>query len=270
MIVMNRARVDGGELEYELCGDGDLVVFVHHGAGADWFQPLFSEPILIERFRLLRYHRPGYAGSSPLVGEFSFTREAATFRELMRYLGARRAHVVGHSASACIALQMGLDVPGCVHSLTLMEPALRAVPSPPEVPQALGLYQAGDRAAAVETFLRGTCGPHSRAVLEMAIPDAIDRAVADSGTFFGHELPALRRWSFGPDEARRISQPVLAVLGEASDSRFHERHQLLLSWLPHAESFVLPGAGHLLHLQNRKGFANGLADFLARHAIEAI
>ena len=255
---MNRARVDGGELEYELCGDGDLVVFVHHGAGADWFQPLFSEPILIERFRLLRYNRPGYAGSSPLVGEFSFTREAATFRELMRYLGARRAHVVGHSASACIALQMGLDVPGCVHSLTLMEPALRAVPSPPEVPQALGLYQAGDRAAAVDRVRRVIGG------------DAIDRAVADSGTFFGHELAALRRWSFGPDEARRISQPVLAVLGEASDSRFHERHQLLLSWLPHAESFVLPGAGHLLHLQNRKGFANGLADFLARHAIEVI
>ena len=119
-------------------------------------------------------------------------------------------------------------------------------------------------------FLRGTCGPHSRAVLEKVIPDAIDRAVADSGTFFGHELPALRRWSFGPDEARRITQPVLAVLGEASDSRFHERHKILLSWLPDAEPFVLPGAGHLLHLQNREGFANGLADFLKRHAIEAL
>jgi pimeloyl-ACP methyl ester carboxylesterase len=267
---MNRARVDGGELDYELRGDGDLVVFVHHGAGADWFQPLFSEPILIDRFRLLRYHRPGYAGSSPLVGELSFTREAATLRELMRYLGARRAHVVGHSASACIALQMALDVPGSVHSLSLMEPALRDVPSPPEVPQALGLYQAGDRAGAVETFLRGTCGPHSREVLETTMPDAINRAVADSGTFFGHELPALRQWSFGPDEARRITQPVLAVLGEASDSRFHERHRLVLSWLPHAEPFVLPGAGHLLHLENRSAFANGLADFLERHAIEAV
>ena len=266
---MNRAHVDGGELDYELRGHGDLVAFVHHGAGADWFQPLFAEPVLIDRFRLLRYHRPGYAGSSPLGGELSFTREAATFRELMRYLGARRAHVVGHSASACIALQMALDVPGSVHSLTLMEPALLAVPSPPEVPQALGLYRAGDRAAAVETFLRGTCGPQARAVLENAIPDAINRAVADSGTFFGHELPALRQWSFGPDEARRITQPVLAVLGEASDSRFHERHQLILSWLLHAESFVLPGAGHLLHLENRSAFANGLADFLKRHAIEA-
>jgi pimeloyl-ACP methyl ester carboxylesterase len=267
---MERAHLDGAELEYELRGDGDLVVFVHHGAGADWFQPLFSEPILTDRFRLLRYHRSGYAGSSTLVGELSFTREAATFRELMRHLGAARAHVVGHSASGCIALQMALDAPECVHSLTLMEPALLAVPSPPEVPQALGLYQAGDRAGAVGTFLLGTCGPQSRAVLEDTIPDAINRAVADSGTFFGHELPALRQWSFGPDEAHRITQPVLAVLGEVSDSRFHERHQLLLSWLPHAESFVLPGAGHLLHLQNRKGFANGLADFLARHAIEAI
>jgi hypothetical protein len=46
---MERAHLDGAELEYELRGDGDLVVFVHHGAGADWFQPLFSEPILIDR-----------------------------------------------------------------------------------------------------------------------------------------------------------------------------------------------------------------------------
>ena len=43
--------------------------------------------------------------------------------------------------------------------------------------------------------------------------------------------------------------------------------ELLLSWLPHAESFVLPGAGHLLHLENRSGFASGLADFLTRHGI---
>ena len=267
---MKRAQVNGAELDYELRGAGDLVVFVHHGAGADWFQPLFAEPALIDRFRMLRYHRPGYAGSSPLVGELSFTREAATFRELMRYLGERRAHLVGHSASACIALQIALDVPGCVHSLTLMEPALLAVPSPPEVPQALGLYQAGDRAAAVETFLRGTCGPRAKAVLEDTIPDAVNRAVADSGTFFGHELPALRKWPFGPDEARRITQPVLAVLGEASDSRFHERHEIVLAWLPHAESFVLPRAGHLLHLENRSGFADGLANFLARHAIRDV
>ena len=41
----------------------------------------------------------------------------------MRFLGIERAHVVGHSASGCIALQMALDVPDVVHSLALLEPA---------------------------------------------------------------------------------------------------------------------------------------------------
>jgi pimeloyl-ACP methyl ester carboxylesterase len=263
---MNRASVDGVELEYEIRGNGEPVVLVHHGAGADWFRPLLEEPTLIGRFRLLTYHRAGYAGSGRLTPPLTFPQEAATFRGLIQGLGIPRAHVVGHSASACIVLQMALDVPDCVHSLTLLEPALMAVPSPPEVPQALQLYREGDKRTAVETFLRGTCGPQCRVVLERSVPGAVEQALADA-TFFVHELPALRQWSFGPVEARRVSQPVLAVIGERSDSRFHQRHELLLEWLPDVEPFVLPGAGHLLHLENRSDFANGLADFLHRHAI---
>jgi pimeloyl-ACP methyl ester carboxylesterase len=134
---MDRAALDGVELEYEIRGAGEPVVLVHHGAGADWFSPLLEEPALSDRYRLLRYHRAGYAGSSPLAAPLTFAREAATFRALMQHLGVDRAHLVGHSASACIALQIALDVPGIVHSVALLEPALLAVPSPPEGPRAL-------------------------------------------------------------------------------------------------------------------------------------
>ena len=264
---MHRAAFGGIELEYEVRGAGEHVVLVHHGAGADWFNPLFEEPALAGRFRLLRYHRAGYARSSPLSGPLTFREEAARFSGLMRHLGIGRAHLVGHSASACIALQIAADAPDVVHSLAVLEPALMAVPSPPEVPQALELYRSGDTRSAVETFLRGTCGPNARAVLEKKIPGAIDQAFADADTFFRHELPALRQWCFGPEEARAISQPVLAVLGENSDSRFHQRQKLLLEWLPNVEPFVLTGAGHLLHLENPSGLAEGLAAFFGRHPV---
>jgi 3-oxoadipate enol-lactonase len=135
------------------------------------------------------------------------------------------------------------------------------------VPRALDLYRAGDTIAAVDTFLRGTCGPHYRTVLDDTTPGAVDRALADADTFFRHELPALRTWSFGPDEARRVTQPVLAVVGEKSDPRFQRRHELLLEWMPRAEPFLLAGAGHLLHLQNPSGMAGGLAAFFARHPL---
>jgi 3-oxoadipate enol-lactonase len=144
-----------------------------------------------------------------------------------------------------------------------------AVPSPPEVPRALELYRAGELTTAVDTFLRGTCGPQYRAVLEEAIPGAVDQALADADTFFGHELPALRQWTFGPDEARRVRQPVLAVVGEKSDARFQQRQKLLLEWMPNVEPFVLAGAGHLLHLQNPSGMAAGLVAFFGRHSLGA-
>ena len=266
---MRRATLADIELEYETVGTGEPVVLVHHGAGADWFAPLCDEPILTERYCLVRYHRQGYAGSSPLTARLTFAREAETFRSLMKHLGIEHAHVVGHSASGCIAMQFALDASAIVHSLVLLEPAMMAVQSPPEVPRSLELYRDGDTVTAVETFLRGTCGPDAGPTLESAVPGAVQQAIADADTFFGHELPALRQWTFGPDEAGQITQPVLAVVGENSDSRFHQRQELLLQWLPNVEPFLLSNAGHLLHLDNLRGAALGMAAFFARHPVGA-
>ena len=175
---MRRAVLNTIELEYEIRGSGEPIVFVHHGAGADWFKPLLEDPSLNLIYRLVHYHRAGYAGSSRLETPLTFAQEARNFRALMHHLGLERVHLVGHSASACIALQIALDSSDCVHSIGLLEPALMAVPSPPEVPQALELYRKGDIEAAVDTFLRGTCGAHARAVLGKVVPGAVEQALA--------------------------------------------------------------------------------------------
>lgn len=264
---MELAAFAGLEVEYELCGDGEHVVLLHHGAGLDWFAPFQRQPRLASQCRLLRYHRPGYGGSSRLTAPLTFAFEVATFRGLMDHLGIRRAHVVGHSASGCIALQLAIDAPDIVHSLVLLEPALMAVPSPPGVLQALELHRGGHTADAVDVFLEATCGPGARATLADTVPDALEQALADADVFFGQELPALRQWRFGADEATRVKQPVLAVLGERSDVRFHQRQQLLREWLPDVEPFVLAGAGHLLHLENPEDLAKGIVRFVRHHPI---
>jgi pimeloyl-ACP methyl ester carboxylesterase len=269
---LNRAAVDGVEIEYEIHGHrtGEPVVFIHNGAGPDWFAPLVEEPALAERYRLLTYHRAGYAGSGALPVPLTFGAEAARCRALVGHLGIERAHVVGHSSSACMALQMALDTPDAVQSLSLLEPALvAAVPSAPRVLQAMEHYRAGNKADAVDVLLQGTCGTDYRAALERAVPGALGQAVASADTFFGQELPALRQWSFGVDDARRVTQPVLAVLGERSDPVHRQQWDLLLRWLPKAEPLVLPGATHLLHLENPRGMAEGLRAFFVRHSLAA-
>jgi pimeloyl-ACP methyl ester carboxylesterase len=265
---MGRASVEGVELEYEVRGTGEPVVLIHNGVGVDWYEPLLAEPALARRSRLITYHRAGYAGSGRVGGPIDFAQEAAHCRALLRHLGVPRAHVVGHSSSAMIALKLALDAPDSVRSLGLLEPALMTVPSPTEVPRALELFRAGDKAGAMDSFFRGTCGDGYRAALDRAQPGAFDSALAGADRFFGQELPALRQLVFGPDEAKRVRQPALAVLGARTGDRHRKRHDLLLQWLPTVEPFVLPAAGHLLHLENPRGMAEGLAAFFTRHPIE--
>ena len=50
---------------------------------------------------------------------------------------------------------------------------------------------------------------------------------------------------------------------------FRERRDLLLAWLPNAETFELPAATHLLHVQNPGAMANALAAFFSRHPLPA-
>jgi pimeloyl-ACP methyl ester carboxylesterase len=215
-------------------------------------------------------------GQQPHRRPVSLAQQAVYCRSLMRHLGIERAHVVGHSSSGNIALQLALDAPDAVHSLAVLEPALYSVPSARTsrafVETAVQLYHVGDTAGAIDTFLRGVGGPGYRAVLDQALPDAFHQHVADAETFFGQELPALQQWSFTREDARRIVQPVLAVIGAKSqelDRIWVERQEVLLSWLPNVEPFVLPDATHLMQVQNPRGMAAGLAAFFARHPLSA-
>lgn len=272
--MLDRITVNGVELEYELHGAGEPVVLIHWGVSAVWAGPLLDQPALADRYRLLSYHRAGFAGSSPLTEPATMAAHAAHCRQLMRELGITRAHIVSHSSSVLVALQLALDAPEAVHTLTLMEAARPAPPTDTQqrfgkdvAQAAVQRYRAGDPAGAVDTFFCGVFGPGYRPALDHGMPGAFEQAVADAGAFFTQEMPALQQWLFTEEDARRIQQPVLAILGTASLPMFAERQKLLLRWLPNAEPLDLPGLTHLLHGQNPTAVAEGLAGFFACHPI---
>jgi pimeloyl-ACP methyl ester carboxylesterase len=274
-MTLNRASLGALELDYESCGTGQPVLLIHGGVLADWFEPLMSQPALAG-YRLVRYRREGYGGSRCKPGSGAIVEQAAHALALLQHLGIERAHVVGHSSGGSIALQLARDMPDRVCSLALLEPVLMQVPPGPGAAEARALFLGGQPAAAVDSFMRAVCGAGYAPVLARALPHALKQAATAADTFFGRELPALRQWSFSVEDAQRLSQPVLAVVGANSDAArtsiagpsrvFAERQQLLLQWFPHAEPHVVPEATHLMILENPSNIAERLARFFERCA----
>ena len=60
---MDRAKVNGVELEYEVRGSGEPLLLINPVV-AEGFVPLLGEPALVDRYRLIRYHKRGWGGST--------------------------------------------------------------------------------------------------------------------------------------------------------------------------------------------------------------
>lgn len=265
---MQTARVNGAMLEYEIRGSGEPVLCVHGSHIARSFLPLVARPEVAERYMLIRYHRRGFLGSSPVQGPLTITDQAADARALLDHLDVERAHVVGHSYGGAIALQLAADFPARVQSLVLLEAALLSVPggrAVVDLVRAAGeRYRLGDWEAAQDLFLGS---PEERAAVAHNIPGALEQSLRDTDTYFGVEAPAHEAWRFGPEEACRIRAPVLFVRGSRSSALYEECYEQIRNWLPQTERAVLDDATHLLHIQQPAGAARILLDFLGRHPL---
>jgi pimeloyl-ACP methyl ester carboxylesterase len=270
---MERAKVNGIELEYEVKGSGEPVLLISPVI-ADGFVPFLSAPGLVNRCRLIRYHRRGWSGSTHTAPPVTIRDHAADAAALLEHLDVDSAHVVGHSSGGSIAMQLAFERPELVHSLALLEPTLFSVPSAQGVfdraASSLQAYSDGDHEKAVAGFLTVVSGLEwetCRAVMDEHVPGGIAQAIEDASTFFGIELPSLGAWEFGAEQAATVTQPVLSVLGSDTDPLWVDVAGLLRSWFPQVEELTVHGVGHLLHMQSPPAVARGIAAFLRRNAM---
>src|SRR6266516_5123804 len=173
---MKTAEVNGVELEYEVNGSGEPVLLISPVL-ADGFLPLLSEPALADGYKLIRYHKRGWVGSTHTESPVSIADHAADAAAMLDHLGVSRAHVAGHSSGAAVAAQLALDHPEMVHTLILLELSLLSVPSGDAFFQQAGpafeAYGSGDHERALALFMSAVSGldwPTCRAVLEESMP----------------------------------------------------------------------------------------------------
>jgi pimeloyl-ACP methyl ester carboxylesterase len=261
--------VAGVELEYWVKGAGEPVVFLHGGILTDWFGPLADELAKTGSYRLVSYYRPGYGSSTLPSQPITMAGQVECCLALMRHLGLVKAHLVGHSIGACIALQAALQEPEAVASLALLEPpVMTATPDPSPALNVLrataALWKQGDVAGAMNAFMRGIVDPDYERVLDEALGTWREDALKGTDAFFQSDQPALQAWRFEEPEAARVRQPAILFLGENSTDVNPIRepvHRTLLSWLPNAEGHRVEGASHLLPLQEPAQISAALTAF---------
>ena len=250
------APVPGGQLEYEVRGDGEPVLFIHGGFIAATFLPVVADPAL-EGYRLIRYHRRGYARSTSAGDAFSIEQHAADAAALLRHLGVNRAHVVGHSGGGIVAVQFALDYPDLVHSLALLEPPIDLFGRERE-PGDRGWE--GDPVGALDEFFIGVGGPNWKEDLARTVPGGLEQAERDAARSLAVATPALRKWVFDVEKAGRISVPILHMRGEDGSSS-----AILETLWPARERYEVPGTNHMFLIQDPATTASGIAEFISRH-----
>jgi len=276
-MAMRSVSVDGVELEFEERGSGEPVVLIHGSAVKDDLLPVGNR-LAPEGYRVIRYHRRGYGGSSPVqgLGPVSIADQSHDCAGLLRELGIERAHVVGHSTGGAIALQVAVDTPEVVHSLALLEPALiLIVPSGQAMMQQMTpvveMYQGGHKAQAADAFIQAISRPNAREIIDGSIgAGAYDEALTMADMFFGIEMASLQGWSFGRDEAQRIRRPVLFVTGDETPPPFREVQELLARVLPQMETVTVAGGTHIFDIEKPDETAQAIANFLRANPIMGV
>lgn len=271
MTTTQPVSVDGVDLAVTEQGTGEPVVFVHGGLIAESFAPVCAA--LGDRYRLVRYHRRGYAGSGGRPGPVSVARDAADCVGLLDALGIARAHVVGWSHGGAVALQVASTRPDRVASVAVLEPALLQVPSAPEFAEAIGPIvarrAAGDPAGAAADFSAAIWGPDWRAMLERRIPGGVQQMEKDAALLFDSDLPALQAWSFGPEEAAAVTHPVLHLAGSDALPIIEDVRVRIRTLLPQTEETLIDGANHSFAVTRPEEVAAALEAFWARHPVAA-
>lgn len=253
--------IDDLELSYLDEGRGDPVVLLH-GLGSsslDWEGQL---PALSGRYRVVAPDLRG-CGRSRHRGPFSVSGFAGDVAALLDAVG-EPAHVVGLSMGGMVALQLAVDRPDTVRTLTIVNSGPALVPT----------RWADHVRIAVRRGLARLAGPRGMARLLAPRlfpgPDQADarrtfaaRMAANDRAAYIAIQDALIGWSVA-DRIAEIRAPVLVVAAE-HDYTPPAAHRTWASRLPQAEVVVVAAARHALPVEAPERFNAVLLPFLDAH-----
>ena len=265
---MPYADADGARIHYEVEGAGSETLVLIMGLGghaSEWGEDFIGE--LGRSARVVRMDNRGIGPSETTREAWSMLDMANDARAVLDALGVERAHVLGTSMGGMIAQTLALEHPRRVARLILMStscggseaigPADVALALFAPAPQ-LTLEQQRRRAIGVITG-PGFAETHVDLVEHLV---QLRLRVPTRGRVFNTQLKAIME----SDRSQRIAQlrlPTLVIHGTDDSLVPVGNGKLLASRIPAARLVLLPGCGHLPHLEQPLQCARLVGDFLA-------
>jgi pimeloyl-ACP methyl ester carboxylesterase len=260
---MPALHLDDTELFYETRGDGPPLVFLH-GLGSstrDW--QLQLEPFS-QRYRCVAFDLPGSGQSKDLAhphGPFSLPGYAKVVAAAMKHLGIAPAHVVGLSMGGMTSLQLALDFPEVVRSITVVNAGASVIPRTLKERWLLG----------VRALVTKTLGP--RGVAKLVAPRLFPRPeqaelretfIRQMSTQHPRTYAAVSRAVMGWSVEARVGDlrcPTLLVAADADYTPVAIKEDLARR-ISGAKVVVVPDSHHALPVERPEAFNAVLAQFL--------
>jgi pimeloyl-ACP methyl ester carboxylesterase len=258
--VADRLNVPGSHVYYEVRGSGPPVVLIHGGnldAGM-WDDDV---AVLSPRFRVVTYDVRPYGRSGPATPDYAWHED---LRALLDHLKIDRAHLVGLSLGARLAINFALAYPSRVDRLVLAGPGVDgwAFAPDPHLPGLIAAAKAKDTAKATALWLQH---PYmAPAMRDPAMAARLRRLAARNEHIWTQSIgpavvpspPALTRLG-------EIRAPTLIVVGTLDLPDIQGSAKRLAADVPGARLEVIEGIGHMVNLEAPERFRSLVTTFLA-------
>lgn len=244
------------------------IVFAH-GAGMDhsvW--PLQARHFAYRGWNALALDLPGHGRSAALTPEGalldSIEAMAAWFGELVPALGIERAHLVGHSMGALIALELASRDPGRVASIALLGAA-------PKMPVHPALLEAAGRPEPLAPRMicdwgfgpAGHIGGH-KAPGGWMLGQALSLLGRSAGPVLHTDLAACNAYERGPEAARAVGCPALVLAGTTDRMTPARQGAALADAISGSRYVVIPDCGHMMMVEQPDAVLDALIAFLPK------
>lgn len=255
---MPATDINGLKIYYEMYGDGDTIVLLHHGFGCTkMWKDIY--PAFVDRgYRIVMYDRRGY-GQSEKGPDFQAFYESDSFRpESVAELALLRDvldidffHIVGQCEGGVVGVDYAVRHPHhvqtitvsstqCYSAMTMAELNALKMPNPfrdlePEIKTKLIEWHGTDHAESFYNQFRSYGGAYGTGVFDLR-----------------SELPA-------------VSCPALVLYPDRSFLFDVEQGVALYRHLPHAELAILPHCGHNSYEEQPEEYIRIILSFLQRH-----